>query len=129
MIRMTGKEMKAYAKRVGLKIRSGAVAALLSSSGKRVQSSIKTISGIPDDAQGWFDPSINRFDASTPKTTLKVTFEGSTDPDEEKAELIRRAELKGKKAKKSHDYYSYSDCGSGSSYSTSSCGSGLGSSC
>lgn len=126
MIRMTGKEMKAYAKRVGLKIRSGAVAALLSSSGKRVQSPIKTISGIPDDAQGWFDPSINRFDASTPKTTLKVTFEGSTDPDEEKMELIRRAELKGRKPKKSHDYYSTSGRGG---VSTSSCGSGLGSSC
>lgn len=92
MIKMTGKEMKAYAKRVGLKIKSGSVIALLSSSGKRVQSPIKTISSIPDDARGWFDPSISRFDASTPKTTLKVVFVGAPDPDEEKTKLIRKAE-------------------------------------
>ena len=111
MIKMTGKEMKAYAKRAGLKLKSGAVAALLSSSGSRVSSPIKTISGIPDDAKGWFDPSINRFDASTPKTTLKVTFVGSPEPDERKREVVRKAE------KREEPTYSYgSGCSGGSAF-------------
>lgn len=92
MIKMTGKEMKAYAKRTGLKVKAGAVTALLSSSGRRVQSPIKAVSNIPDDARGWFDPSISRFDASTPKTTLKVIFVGSPEVDQKKKEIIKKAE-------------------------------------
>ena len=112
LMKMTGKDMKEYAENFNLRIKEGVVTAFLSSAEKRTSAPIKTISAIPDGAKGWYDDSIMRFDASTPRTTLKVTFRGTPTINRKKAETIKKAEKVAsyQTDDDDDDYATYSGC-------------------